>query len=188
MNTKRALIDAAEQACRQFGYDGFSYADLSTVVGIRKASIHHHFPTKADLAVALIESYSDDFFAALDTIARRQAQAAARLRAYLARYRLALDGGERVCLCVAMSLGRDRLNDDALNALAAFHARSHDWLRAAFVLALEDGTVRDVGDAVVESRACLALVEGAQLIARALRDPTAFDDATHRFALRLGAD
>ena len=30
------------------GYNGFSYADVAAVVGIRKASIHHHFPTKVD--------------------------------------------------------------------------------------------------------------------------------------------
>ncbi|WP_436718796.1 hypothetical protein [Escherichia coli] len=27
---------------------GFSYADLEKEIGIRKASIHHHFPRKTD--------------------------------------------------------------------------------------------------------------------------------------------
>lgn len=55
MDTRTALLQSAERAARQRGYDGFSYADLAGDVGLRKASIHHHFPTKATLALALIE-------------------------------------------------------------------------------------------------------------------------------------
>ena len=55
MDTRTALLESAERTARQRGYDGFSYADLADDVGIRKASIHHHFPTKATLALALIE-------------------------------------------------------------------------------------------------------------------------------------
>ena len=45
-----------------------SYADLAEVVGIRKASIHHHFPTKTDLAIALLRSYEERYGAALEAI------------------------------------------------------------------------------------------------------------------------
>ena len=65
MNTRTSLLDSAEQAVRQRGYNGFSYADLAREIGIRKASIHHHFPTKADLGLALIERYNQNFFSKL---------------------------------------------------------------------------------------------------------------------------
>ena len=39
------------------GYNSFSYADISNVVGIRNASIHHHFPSKSDLVCKLVEQY-----------------------------------------------------------------------------------------------------------------------------------
>jgi AcrR family transcriptional regulator len=39
------------------GYNGFSYADIAGVVGIRKASIHHHFPSKVDLVRTLVARY-----------------------------------------------------------------------------------------------------------------------------------
>jgi len=54
---KTALLDSAERAARRRGFDGFSYADLAKDMGIRKASIHHHFPTKAALSVALMKRY-----------------------------------------------------------------------------------------------------------------------------------
>lgn len=40
----------------QRGYSAFSYTDISEAIGIRKASIHHYFPTKAGLSVAVPES------------------------------------------------------------------------------------------------------------------------------------
>lgn len=187
MDTRDALLNAAEDVCRKRGYDGFSYADLAATVGIRKASIHHHFPTKADLAVAMIEAYSDDFFAALQRLEQRHSRSGARLRAYLARYRRALEGGDSVCLCVALSLGRDRLSDEALAGLRDFHERSHAWLLRAFSEAASDNDVADLADPVDEARACLALVEGAQLVARALGKPAAFDHAVKNFSMRLVA-
>lgn len=185
MDTRTALITAAEDVCRRRGYDGFSYADLAREVGIRKASIHHHFPTKADLGLAVLNAYSDAFFAALERLSHRHGTAAAQLKAYVARYRRALDGGDSVCLCVALSIGRDRLSDDALKALADFHERSVEWLTARFEDAQTDGSIHSVGDADSEARACLALMEGAQLMARAAGKPAIFDNSVNQLARRL---
>lgn len=41
------------------GYHGFSYADISERVRIGKASIHHHFPTKADLVLVVIKRHRE---------------------------------------------------------------------------------------------------------------------------------
>ena len=41
---------------RQKGFDSFSYQDLSDQLGIRKASIHYHFPSKEDLGLALMDN------------------------------------------------------------------------------------------------------------------------------------
>lgn len=46
MDTRESLIKSAEYMLRSKGYAAFSYADLEKAVGIRKASIHHHFPKK----------------------------------------------------------------------------------------------------------------------------------------------
>ncbi|MCA8089277.1 TetR/AcrR family transcriptional regulator, partial [Burkholderia cenocepacia] len=56
VGTRDALVQAGEGLMRSMGYAAFSYADLAETVGIRKASIHHHFPTKEDLGVAIVEA------------------------------------------------------------------------------------------------------------------------------------
>ena len=52
--TREALLEAAADHLQRVGWASFSFRDLAGVVGIRAPSIHHHFPTKADLGVALV--------------------------------------------------------------------------------------------------------------------------------------
>ena len=56
-NTAIQIRESAHDLIAERGYFGFSYADIAEVVGIRKASIHHHFPTKVDLVVATLREY-----------------------------------------------------------------------------------------------------------------------------------
>lgn len=185
MDTRTALLDSAEKACRSRGFDGFSYADLSAEVGIRKASIHHHFPTKADLALAVIERYSDMFFTRLNAVSADGGTAGSHLKAYIDTYRGALRGGDTVCLCVAFSAGRDSLSEPVLGALNMFHESSFQWLSKVFEAGASDGSIRAVGDPAFEAKACLAIVEGAQLMARAASDVSLFEAATQSLAARV---
>ncbi|MCK5866711.1 MAG: TetR/AcrR family transcriptional regulator, partial [Marinobacter adhaerens] len=80
-DTRTALMDLAEHTVRSRGFDGFSYADLAEAIGIRKASIHYHFPTKAKLSEALIERYQTSLQQGLTEIDAAHASACARLKA-----------------------------------------------------------------------------------------------------------
>ena len=53
-STAARIIDEGRRLIMTRGYNGFSYADVAAAIGIRKASIHHHFPGKNDLAVAVV--------------------------------------------------------------------------------------------------------------------------------------
>ncbi|REM97679.1 TetR/AcrR family transcriptional regulator, partial [Mycobacterium tuberculosis] len=43
------IVGHARSLLESGGYNGFSYADIAARVNISKASIHHHFPSKAEL-------------------------------------------------------------------------------------------------------------------------------------------
>src|SRR5262245_14765717 len=77
--TADTVLDVAERLAQTRGFNGFSYADVSAVVGVKTASLHYHFPSKADLGRALVERYSRAFQAALSEIGARDARAPARL-------------------------------------------------------------------------------------------------------------
>lgn len=52
---KQEILDLSVHLIEKHGYSGFSYQDLSSRLGIAKASIHHHFPSKEDLALAILD-------------------------------------------------------------------------------------------------------------------------------------
>ncbi len=82
VSTRDALLKSAEIQLRSKGYAAFSYADLSEEIGIRKASIHHHFPTKENLGEVLVTQYIALFTEKLQSIDQIHADPVARLREY----------------------------------------------------------------------------------------------------------
>lgn len=60
-NTKKEILDIAEQLILTKGYNSLSYNEISEKVGIKKASIHHHFPRKKDLGLAYVKYYYEGF-------------------------------------------------------------------------------------------------------------------------------
>ncbi|MEL6414877.1 MAG: TetR/AcrR family transcriptional regulator [Pseudomonadota bacterium] len=185
MDTRTALLDSAERAARQRGFDAFSYADLARDVGIRKASIHHHFPVKADLAFGLIERYAAQFAEALSGIDTEYKTGAEKLRAYHQTYRDALADGSQICLCVSMSAGRDSFSEPVLEQLNLFHESSTAWLANVIQQGISDGSVSGFSAPETDAPAILALMEGAQLMARASSSLTPFDKATQAFLEKL---
>jgi TetR/AcrR family transcriptional repressor of nem operon len=63
--TAHRLMDLAEIRIRDAGYGGFSFRDLAADAGIKSASVHHHFPTKALMTAAVARRSADRFFAEL---------------------------------------------------------------------------------------------------------------------------
>jgi len=184
-DTKTALLNAAEHVVRRKGYDGFSYADLAASVGIRNASIHYHFPTKADLSLALMQRYLAGFETLCAAIEADHQTAARRLGALIDHYRDSTQDGRCLCLCLSLSGTRDALSEDVCRVTTAFRDIVADWITGAFVLALEDRTIAAPVDPAREAAATLAVLEGAQLAARAEQDPAAYDRAVDLLRARL---
>lgn len=55
LSTRQKIIEFSADMLRSKGFDGFSYLDISRHLGITKASVHHHFPKKVDLGLALCD-------------------------------------------------------------------------------------------------------------------------------------
>lgn len=57
---KEEILALALYFTRLYGFDSFSYQDLSNKIGITKASIHYYFKTKEDLAIAICDKLKKD--------------------------------------------------------------------------------------------------------------------------------
>ncbi|MCY4336031.1 MAG: TetR/AcrR family transcriptional regulator [Litoreibacter sp.] len=176
-DTKTALLDLAERAVRSRGYDGFSYADLARAQGIRKASIHYHFPTKADLSQNLMARYHTRFEKQLLRINAHHDRPEDRLDALVKLYRDALNNGQTLCLCVAFSGSHDSLAQPVRAQIRAFRQMVVDWIAANL-----PSTCDDQGS---QAQGILAQLEGAHLAARMSEDVSLFDAATATLVARV---
>jgi TetR/AcrR family transcriptional repressor of nem operon len=61
LSTRQQIIEYSADMLRANGFEGFSYLDISRHLGITKASVHHHFPKKVDLGLALCD-WTQDWF------------------------------------------------------------------------------------------------------------------------------
>ncbi|WP_165858057.1 TetR/AcrR family transcriptional regulator [Klebsiella pneumoniae] len=81
--TRERLLSEAEHLMREKGYSVFSYADLSKIVGITKASIHHHFPTKDILGEQVVIQAFSDTQRVFEQIEATEKSAERRIAAYI---------------------------------------------------------------------------------------------------------
>jgi len=185
MDMKTKLLNCAEQLARKRGFDGFSYADIAKEIGIKKASIHYHFPTKSDLALALITRYRLNLTALLHALAQKDISAATKIKAYITIYREALSDGSTICLCISFSSAKESLSSEVIEELQLFRDDSITWLSYVFRQGLKDHSINDITNIKDEAYACLATVEGGHLIARSANDITQFDAACGHILSRL---
>ena len=186
IDTKTSLLNSAEKAARKFGFDGFSYADLAQDVGIRKASIHHHFPSKANLSVALMQRYHVNFHEICAEIEASSGTGGAQLAELIAQYRKGSDDGKRICLCASFSASRDSLPPEVVEKISDFRGMVIGWMTSAFERGRKDGTISGVMHPALEATSMMSLLEGAQLAARAAENPALFENATELLMMRIG--
>lgn len=185
-DTRSELLIQAETLLRSRGYAGFSYADLSEAVGIRKASIHHHFPTKVDLGAALVAAYDARYSDAMAAIRADVLDGPGRITAY---GRLYLGGVEQGlgCLCAALAIEGEALPERLRGDIVAFFRRHLAWLEEVLREGMADGTLRPGLDPAMHARSILATLEGALLMERLFASPTAFGDTLGAMVSGLAA-
>ncbi|MBM7774923.1 TetR/AcrR family transcriptional repressor of nem operon [Actinokineospora baliensis] len=173
-DTRGALLDHATRLVRSRGYSAFSYADLATAVGIRKPSVHHHFPTKEELGVALVARYTERFLARLAEIDRLDTGPVDALERYAALHREGLVDGE-ACLCGVIAAETGAVPAAVAEGVAEFFRVNQAWLTDRIERGQRSGELRPSLDAGDSAATLLAALEGAALVARSHNDVAAFD-------------
>lgn len=102
MTKKQPMLKAAENKVRLGGYSNFSFRELANEIGIKSASVHYHFPTKADLGAELAHQYTDAFIAVLGEPEAHKANGKNPIDIYTQLFRNALVIDKK-CVYVACS-------------------------------------------------------------------------------------
>lgn len=163
------ILDAAERLVQTRGFNGFSYADISAELGITKAALHYHFPTKAELGRALIDRYTEVFGEALAGIAAAQGDAPSRLAMYARLYEDVLAKG-RICLCGMLAAEYATLPKTMQDGVRTFFDANEVWLSRVLEEGRQAGELRFLGSPQESARLITGALEGSMLLARSFDD------------------
>jgi len=164
-STPEKLMDLAEAHIRQGGYAGFSFRDLAAALGIKSASVHHHFPTKPQLAAAVARRYCEQF---LDAVAPRLSDNADdAIAIYRSAFRAALEEDGKMCLFGVLGAEKGSLPAEVVDEIYAF-----------FRACIDDLSTR-IGGPAAQAQAfeVMATLEGGMILARAYDSLEPFDAA-----------
>ncbi|HYE99722.1 MAG TPA: TetR/AcrR family transcriptional regulator [Planctomycetota bacterium] len=178
--TADRILDVATRLVQARGYTGFSYADIAEAVGIRKASIHHHFPAKSDLGRALLARYRERFLGALAEIERSTAEPLERLRRYAALYVGVLRDDDRMCLCGMMAADLCALEPPLRDEVRRFFDDNESWIAGVLEEGRRARTLSFDGPSAGVAALVLACLQGAMLVARSYGDVGRFEAAARR--------
>ncbi|MHC2332663.1 TetR/AcrR family transcriptional regulator [Bradyrhizobium sp. USDA 4454] len=175
ISTSERILDVAQSLIVAGGYNGFSYADISDAIGIRKASIHHHFPTKADLVSALVDRYRQQTELGLRSLQEQSARPGDQLQSYVNFWQTCIrDGSLSFCVCAMLAGEMPMLPDEVATRVRGHFHHLAGWLASVLRAGAEQRAVRLDRPPEDEAQMLMASVHGAMLSARAFNDPALF--------------
>ena len=189
-STSEKILDVAQSLIVAGGYNGFSYADISAAIGIRKASIHHHFPTKAELVSVLVDRYRRQAEAGLESLRGELSSPAEQLQSYLNYWRTCIrDASPSFCVCAMLAAEMRMLPEEVASRVRAHFQNLAGWLTSVLRAGMEQDLFRLNNRPEEEAQMLMASVHGAMLSARAFSDPGLFTTiVTPQITRLLGRD
>jgi TetR/AcrR family transcriptional repressor of nem operon len=185
-NTAQEILICARSLIAMGGYNGFSYADIAKVVGVRNATIHHHFPSKSNLVKELVINYRQEAQLGIAELERNVPDPVEQLRAYLGYWETCITNNSApFCVCALLATELPILPEDvALEVRTHFQTLS-TWLTSV----LERGAAQRkfvlTSSAKIEAQGVMATVHGAMVSARAYSDTQMFGLITYPMLNRL---
>jgi TetR/AcrR family transcriptional repressor of nem operon len=188
-DTAQKLIDEAGKLIVNAGYNGFSYADLAELLGIRKPSIHHHFPAKADLVVAVVERQRAAIRAQIEALESGAPDAMRQLLAYVDYWKRCIkDQSAPFCLAGVLAVELPGLPPQVGAAVQGHFNDLGTWLERVMALGVEEGTIRLELEPKTSSQFFQTTIYGAMVMARAYDDPAKFNVIVDAFLNRMRTD
>jgi TetR/AcrR family transcriptional repressor of nem operon len=183
-STPDRILDVAEHLMQTRGYNGFSYADVACEIGITKASLHHHFITKAALGSAILGRYARGFRDALSAIDAAGVSAPLSLERYVKLYAGVLEQ-DRLCLCGMLAAEYVTLPAAMRKSIRAFFSDNEHWLARVIGEGRAGGTLQPRGTDHELALMLLGGLEGAMLVAWPLKNVAGFSASARQLLATL---
>ncbi len=185
--TAERILDAANTLLIDRGYSAFSYADIAEMVNIRKASIHHHFPTKAGLVAAVLQRHRTRISAGMNALDSQFHDPLLRIRNYFQYWEGCIEG-QTLSFCIGALLGAEMPSlPEEIQAEVRLHfSMLTEWFERTLKAGSRSRTIHLQGAVATEAQMLIAVLHGAMLSARATKNCDVFRSlsqaALHRIA------
>lgn len=176
MNTKEKILLVAEDLIQKIGVSAMSYQHISDEIGIKKASIHHHFPKKDILIQELLNQCSDIYSNHYNKIIFSDITAVQKLETIADMFSNTLKNG-KVCLFGMLSADINIINDDTKIELENHLTKTINLFALVFEEGQKDNTLKDDSSPSVCAYAFFSALQGLQIVSRVSMNTEAFDNA-----------
>ncbi|QUY41963.1 TetR/AcrR family transcriptional regulator [Acaryochloris marina S15] len=177
-NTATQILDVAQEMVRNRGYSAFSYADISKQVGIRKASIHYHFPSKDELVKELVKRYREGMMRACDRITQSNTKPDQQMFQFAHLYRNGLEE-KQICLCAMLAADYEVLPQPVRDEIQTFFHETEAWLTTLLQQGCDAQHWTCQPSVEQEAKGLIAMLQGAQLLARSAAGTATFEQVVY---------
>ena len=181
LDRKTQILDIAADLLQTKSVSAFSYQDISDRLGIRKASVHHHFRTKRQLVVALAERYVEDVDRRFSQIEATTDDPWRRLDAWVAAAGEIAASGDRICPMGSLSSQYNVLPDECHQVMHRLHGRAHAFVTGIVTDGRAQGVMHFAGEPADRATMMIAAMQGALQLQRS--EPS--DDVFARVTAQL---
>jgi TetR/AcrR family transcriptional repressor of nem operon len=185
IETRDLVLKVAQEFVQTRGFNAFSFRDVAERVGIKTASIHYYFPTKAELGRALVAQHREHVGAALAAIDAEEHDPRRKLARYVYVFKSTLEVGNRMCLCGMLAADFSTLDQMIVDELRRSFEDHEAWLTRVLEAGMESGAFTLSRSAKDEARLLISSLEGAMLIARSFEDINRFEECVRSLLGRL---
>jgi len=182
-STKHAILDAAEHLAREGGYHDVSFRRIADDVGIRSASVFHHFASKEELGTAMTRRYSDRFMEILGDPHDTVISPKEKLARYCDAFRQAQKIDRRMCLCGMLGAEISSLPGGVAKEVRRFFDLNISWLEAA--LTPVRGGASPKGGTRDKAAMILSALEGAIIVSRATGNASLLDHVAEQLSISV---
>jgi TetR/AcrR family transcriptional repressor of nem operon len=173
--TAERILDAANSLLVDRGYSAFSYADIADTVKIRKASIHHHFPTKAALVVAVLKRHRTRISEGMKALDDQIENPLARIKSYYKYWEECIEG-RTLSFCIGALLGAEMpsLPEEVQAEVRLHFSMLTEWFERTLRAGSKVRAIHLQGTVATEAQMLIAVLHGAMLSARATNNCDVF--------------
>jgi TetR/AcrR family transcriptional regulator, transcriptional repressor for nem operon len=159
---KTAIMDAAERRIQLGGFGAFSFREIAADVGIKSSSVHYHFPTKEDLAAAVVRRWRENTSEHIDKALEKDPNP---IRVWRNAFRGTARSRGHTCPCTVLGAAAQDLPDQVATEVKGFFKMCENKMTAQ-------------GLSKAEASKLLSAIIGALVVATALGDSAEYDRAT----------